>query len=243
VTAGEQQAVIAGLPVQWREIAAPGAEPGVAGTASTFGLWVLHDPDATIDAMTQEEFEQNDERMPYFGLVWPSAEALVAAVLNGPRLDGQHVLDLGCGLGLCGFAAASMGARVTFFDWEPRALEIVQASAQHQPLAPETFQCVVGDWRTPPPLGPFDRILGADVLYERRNAPAVAAFLAGHLKPGAEAWIADPGRPQAEPFLTLTDAAGLLVQSREQFPPRPDGDQITLLRLRHPDDRPPPADS
>jgi 2-polyprenyl-3-methyl-5-hydroxy-6-metoxy-1,4-benzoquinol methylase len=229
----DSQAVVAGLRVRWREIMAPGP-PGEDRSAPAFGLWVLHDPNATIDAMTQEEFDRNDERMPYFGLVWPSAEALVAAILNGPRLDGQHILDLGCGLGLCGFAAARQGARVTFFDWEPRALEIVAASATRQHLPPETFAFVVGDWRTPQPLGPFDRILGADLLYERRNAPAVAAFLAGHLKPGAEAWIADPGRPQAEPFLTLTDAAGLLVQQREQFPSRPDGDQITLLRLRRP---------
>lgn len=228
----EQQAVvIAGLRVRWREIMAPGAL-GADGATPAFGLWVLHDPDATIDALTQEEFDRNDERMPYFGLVWPSAEALVETILNGPRLDGQHVLDLGCGLGLCGFAAARQGARVTFFDWEPRALEIVAASAQRQPLPPDTFAFAVGDWRTPPPFGPFDRILGADVLYERRNGPAVAAFLAGHLKPGAEAWIADPGRPQAEPFQTLTDAAGLLVQNREQFPRCPDGGQITLLRLR-----------
>jgi 2-polyprenyl-3-methyl-5-hydroxy-6-metoxy-1,4-benzoquinol methylase len=227
---GEQESVIAGLRVRWREIAVPGAEV----PAPAFGLWLLRDPDATIDALTQEEFDQNDERMPYFGLVWPSAEALVAAVLSGPRLDGQHVLDLGCGLGLCGFAAARQGARVTFFDWEPRALEIVAASAQRQQLPADAVQCVAGDWRTPPPLGPFDLILGADLLYERRNAPAVAAFLAGHLKPGAEAWIADPGRPQAEPFLTLTEAAGLLVQSREQLPRRPDGDPITLLRLRRP---------
>jgi 2-polyprenyl-3-methyl-5-hydroxy-6-metoxy-1,4-benzoquinol methylase len=223
-------ALIGGLRVRWREIAAPGTDAAPAA----FGLWVLHDPDATIDAMTQEEFEQSDERMPYFGLVWPSAEALVAAVLNGPRLDGQHVLDLGCGLGLCGFAAASRGARVTFFDWEPRALEIVEASARRQPLPPEAFQFVVGDWRSPPQFGPFDRILGADVLYEQRNVPAVAAFLAAHLQPGADAWIADPGRPQAEPFLTLTDAAGLLVERREQLPARPDGDRITLLRLRRP---------
>lgn len=209
--------------------------PGTGDPAPAFGLWVLHDPDATIDALTQEEFDQNDERMPYFGLVWPSAEALVAAVLSGPRLDGQHVLDLGCGLGLCGFAAARQGARVTFFDWEPRALEIVAASAQRQQLPADALEFVAGDWRRPPPLGPFDRILGADVLYERRNVPAVAAFLAGHLKPGAEAWIADPGRPQAGPFLALTEAAGLLIQSRGQLPRRSDGDRITLLRLRRSD--------
>src|SRR5918992_958060 len=186
-----ERPVVAGLRLKWQTLPRPdGDEPA-------FGLWVLDDPDATLDALTQEEFDRTDERMPYFALVWAAAESLVAAVLAGPRLDGQHVLDLGCGLGACGFAAARQGARITFFDWEPRALAIVAASARKQQAPPDTFDFVVGDWRQPPAFGPFDLILGADVLYERRNAPAVATFLARHLKSGSEAWIADPGRPQA----------------------------------------------
>ena len=221
-----ERTVVAELPLTWRTIAEPGSmEPA-------FGLWVLDDPDATLDAITQEEFDRTDERMPYFAMVWASAESLVAKVLEGPRLDGQHVLDLGCGLGACGFAAAWQGARVTFFDWEPRALEIVAASAEKQQAPAGPFELVVGDWRRPPPFGPFDLILGADVLYERRNAPAVAGFLARYLKPGAEAWIADPGRPQAGPFPDLAAAAGLELVSHEILPPREHATEITLLRLR-----------
>lgn len=222
---GEKRPVAAGLTVKWRTLPGPDGEPA-------FGLWVLDDPDATLDAMTQEEFDRTDERMPYFAMVWASADSLVTAVLAGPRLDGQHILDLGCGLGPCGFAAARQGARVTFFDWEPRALEVVAASASRQPASADAFDFVVGDWRRPPPFGPFDLILGADVLYERRNAPAVAAFLADHLKPGAEAWIADPGRPQAGPFPALAEAAGLTLVSVETLPPREHATEITLLRLR-----------
>jgi 2-polyprenyl-3-methyl-5-hydroxy-6-metoxy-1,4-benzoquinol methylase len=224
----DERPVIAGLRMRWQTL------PGPDGAEAAFGLWVLDDPDATLDAITQEEFDRNDERMPYFATIWASAESLVAAVLEGPRLDGQRVLDLGCGLGACGFAAARHGARVTFFDWEPRALEIVAASASRQQAPAGTFDFVVGDWRRPPPFGRFDLILGADVLYERRNAPAVAAFLARHLKPGAEAWIADPGRPQAGPFPALAEAEGLALVSQAILPPRAHATEITLLRLRHP---------
>jgi SAM-dependent methyltransferase len=231
----DERAVIAGLRVKWHEVPGPSGdgEPGDGQHGErSIGLWVLDEPDATLDALTQEEFDRTDERMPYFAMVWPAADSLVAAVLAGPRLDGQHVLDLGCGLGPCGFAAARRGAHVTFFDWEPRALEIVAASAREQNRSPEAFELVVGDWRRPPPLGPFDRILGADLLYEQRNAPAVAAFLARHLKPGAEAWIADPGRPQADPFPALAASEGLELVSQENLPPRAHGATITLLRLR-----------
>jgi 2-polyprenyl-3-methyl-5-hydroxy-6-metoxy-1,4-benzoquinol methylase len=215
---------VGGLRLTWREL---------GDDADTrFGLWVLDDPDTMLDSLTQEEFERTDERMPYFAMVWPSADSLVARVLAGPRLNGQHVLDLGCGLGACGFAAARRGAHVTFFDWEPRAIEIVKASAGRQPVPAATFQYAVGDWREPPPLGPFDLILGADVLYEQRNAPAVAAFLAHHLMPGAEAWIADPGRPQAGQFPDLAEREGLTLIGAETLSARTDGTAITLLRLK-----------
>lgn len=231
MTADSEQAIIAGLAVRWQTLPAPSDR---GDSLPAFGLWAPADPDATIDAMTQEEFEQTDERMPYFAMVWASADSLVARVLEGPRLDGLQVLDLGCGLGPCGFAAAHLGAEVTFFDWEPRALEIVKASAARQPVPPSRFTFLVGDWRTPPLMGPFDLILGADVLYEQRNAPAVAAFLAVHLKPGAEAWIGDPGRPQAGPFPPLAEGLGLQVVSSETMPPRTHGAEITLLRVLRP---------
>jgi predicted nicotinamide N-methyase len=219
-----ERAVVAGLRLSWRQL---GDDPN-----TRFGLWVLDDPDAMLDSLTQEEFEQTDERMPYFAMVWPSADALVARVLAGPRLDGQDVLDLGCGLGACGLAAARRGARVTFFDWEPRAIEIVRASAHRQPVSPKTFAYAIGDWRQPPPFGPFDLILGADVLYEQRNAQPVATFLARHLKPGAEAWIADPGRPQAGPFPALAEREGLTLLGAGTTTAPTDGSTITLLRLK-----------
>jgi predicted nicotinamide N-methyase len=231
----DDHTVVAGLRLSWRQL---GDDP-----ATSFGLWVLDDPDAMLDDLTQEEFDRTDERMPYFALVWPSADALVARVLAGPRLDGQRVLDLGCGLGACGLAAARMGAGVTFFDWEPRAIEIVRASAARQPVADAPghqapaarFEYAVGDWRRPPPLGRFDLILGADVLYEQRNAPAVAAFLAGHLEPGAEAWIGDPGRPQAGPFPSLAASMGLEMRGEESVPSSDGKSPITILRVRRPE--------
>ena len=232
----DERPVVAGLALRWQELrAAPRDGDRADQAAVSFGLWVPEcDLDALMDELTPEEFLRSDERMPYFGAIWPAAESLVAKLLAGPRLDGKHALDLGCGLGACGFAAARRGARVTFFDWEPRALEIAAASAREQGLPPATFDFILGDWREPPPLGPFDLILGADLLYERRNAPAVAAFLARHLKPGAEAWIADPGRPHAQLFTALAREAALELLGSEVLPPQAQQPEITLLRLRRP---------
>lgn len=231
----QEHPIIGGLRLGWHTFAAPRPDEEPTDQEEVaFGLWVPDDPDITLDQITQEEFDRSNERMPYFATIWPSAESLVAEVLAGPAVDGRHALDLGCGLGPCGFAAARRCARVTFFDWEPRALEIVKASAAEQQTPAAAFDFVVGDWRDPPPFDPFDIILGADVLYERRNLLAVAGFLARHLKPGAEAWITDPGRPQAQQFPDLAKDEGLDLLDTRLLPPLAANVQITLWRLRQP---------
>jgi predicted nicotinamide N-methyase len=212
----------------------PGPKSDGADGAVAFGLWAVEDPDAVLDLVSQEEYEQTDERMPYFAMLWDSGEALAAKVLAGPSLQGHRVLDLGCGLGPCGLAAAARGGRVTFFDWEQRALEIVAASARQQPHLAERCDFVVGDWRNPPRIEPCDLILAADVLYERRNVPAVAAFLAGHLKPGAEAWVADPGRINAQHFPGLVQHEGLELLDDGILLRQANGPDVRLLRLVRP---------
>ncbi|MFM8980376.1 MAG: hypothetical protein ACKOSS_07935, partial [Planctomycetia bacterium] len=63
--------------------------------------------------------------------------------------------------------------------------------------------------------GTFDVVLGADVLYEARNAEPVAAFLAAHLAAGGEAWLADPGRLHARDFPAVAARAGLVLRATQ----------------------------
>lgn len=230
---------VAGLALEWREFRAIRSDERRAdGEPIAFGLWVLADPDALVDRVGRDAAvtinASLDEDMPYFGVVWPAAESLVAKLLTGPRLDGLRVLDLGCGLGAGGFAASRLGAHVTFLDREPRALDVVRATASEPEWRAGSPDLVVGDWRTPPPLGLFDLILGADVLYDREDGPAVALFLARHLRPGAEAWLADPGRANAERFPAAARDAGLELVRTERLPTREGQPDVRLLRLRRP---------
>ena len=50
--------------------------------------------------------------------------------------------------------------------------------------------------------------MAADVLYERRNAPALADLVPGLLTPGGEAVFADPRRKDAPLFLELMEEGG-----------------------------------
>jgi 2-polyprenyl-3-methyl-5-hydroxy-6-metoxy-1,4-benzoquinol methylase len=199
------------------------------------GLYVPVSPDDLLAAIDEEAERQAEERLPYYGTLWPAGEALAHHLLpetsktskTSKTLEGVHVLDLGCGLGVVGLAAARQGARVTFVDWEERGLELVRASAQAQGLVPEAL--VVADWRARGTIGLFGRIFAADVLYEVRNVAAVAGFLARHLEPGGEAWLADPGRVPAERFEAALGGAGLELRSKAPLSYRPRGIQVDLF--------------
>ena len=78
-------------------------------------------------------------------------------------------------------------------------------------------------------------MIGADLLYEERNGPALAALLPRILRPGAQALIADPRRPHADGLLTPLVAAGWAHDLREVRRHRTAG----RIRARHPS---PPAD-
>lgn len=205
----------------------------VAVGAHALSLYTLPDPDALLDDLTQEGFDASDGRMPYFATLWPSALALAQHVLTSPGAwVGRRVLDLGCGLGLVGLAALARGASVTFLDWEPDAVALAVASAWAEGHG--AVEGVVADWRSPPLLPVFDTVLAADVLYEERNGPAVAAFLAAHLPaPPAEgeALVVDPGRRHAAAFPDDLAACGLVVVETRALPPAGEAQTPALFRI------------
>ncbi|MEQ9093471.1 MAG: methyltransferase domain-containing protein [Miltoncostaeaceae bacterium] len=156
---------------------------------------VAHPPSA--EALIDEEAYAIDERLPYWADLWPSAHVL-AAHLAGRDLAGVRVLELGCGIGLPAVCAAHGGARVLATDWYQEALTFTRRNAEANGVEVETL---LVDWRRPPAAladaGPFDLIVGADVLYEQRNGVALAPLVASLAEPGCEVVIADPRRPHS----------------------------------------------
>ncbi|HEX4109781.1 MAG TPA: methyltransferase domain-containing protein [Solirubrobacteraceae bacterium] len=149
------------------------------------------------EALIDEHAFEEDEFLPYWAELWPSGLALARA-LDGRALNGARVLELGCGLGLPSLVAARAGGRVLASDWSLGALSLLQRNASENELAVET---VAADWAAPEPLtarAPFDLVLAADVLYERRSIPLLLDLLP---RLGRCVWLADPGRATAEGFL------------------------------------------
>lgn len=150
----------------------------------------------SAEALLDEEAFEHEEFLPYWAELWASGEALAHAVAERD-VEGLRVVELGCGLALPSLAAALGGARVFATDWSPDAIALARENALRNELELET---AVVRWSEPEPLverAPWDLVLAADVLYERRNVDELLALL---LKLGKEVLIADPGRPHAKTF-------------------------------------------
>ncbi|MFL5913862.1 MAG: class I SAM-dependent methyltransferase [Gaiellaceae bacterium] len=158
-------------------------------------LTLLRPPSA--DDLIDEEAFDADEFMPYWAELWPSGVAL-ARVVGERDLTGERVLELGAGLGLPSLAAALRGADVLATDWAQEAVALLRKNAARNGIALRTERV---RWDDPGLLlaeAPWDVVLGADLLYEERNAKLLLELLP---RLGGEILLAEPGRPAADAFL------------------------------------------
>ncbi|MAG36873.1 MAG: methyltransferase type 12 [Dehalococcoidia bacterium] len=164
------------------------------------------DPDSLIDVIPPND----DDRLPYWAQLWPSGQVLAEAILTAAAFDGQRVLELGCGLGLTAAAALVAGADLLAVDCEPDALDFAAYNAQM--LAGVPLYSRLGNWRGPDPIAwlepPFDVVLAADVLYERRDVAPLADLVPRLLSPGGWLWLAEPRREAGGLFVKLLRGAG-----------------------------------
>ncbi len=181
------------------------------------GVQIARPADAA-GLIDEDAFDQRDEFLPYWAELWPSARRL-AAVVAESDVVGLRVLELGCGLGLPAIAAARGGADVLATDWAPEAIDATIENVRRNGVS---MRCAVVDWRTAQSLvdeAPFDRVLAADVLYERRHVAPLAELVRAL---NSELWLADPGRPELQAFLdalTGWETAELAPGVRRLRPP------------------------
>ena len=196
----------------------------------TFRLWTPAEPDAVLEACAGAPGGGDH----YWATLWPVGETFAARLLTESFPPGTRVLELGCGAGLAGLATAAAGAEMTATDLQPRAVALAAANAAANGLRIATRGL---DWRDPPALSAeqrFDRVIGADLLYQPDLHAALLDTLAATVAEGGEAVLADPGRSVAAAFLHAAADAGWRTRiedeaGRELWRPRVAGHQVFRL--------------
>jgi predicted nicotinamide N-methyase len=172
-----------------------------------------------------------DGTEPYWAYLWPSARALARVVGGLPDLTGKRVLDLGCGLGAGGLAAAARGADVVLADRVPQAVTLAERNAALNGLR---VRGLVLDWNTPPAeLGQFDGIVAADVFYGDGMLSGVVRFIKGHLARDGLALLTDPMRVMPAGVGGAARLRGLDTHAVELVPGQTMTGGVTLYQLRH----------
>ena len=158
-------------------------------------LRLMRPPQA--DALIDEKAFDEEEFLPYWAELWPSGVEL-AKVVAGLPLRGVRVLEIGAGLGLPSLSAALGGADVLATDWAADAVELLRGNAERNGISMRVERV---RWDDPAPLlrgSPWEVVLGADLLYEQRNAEQLLELLP---RLGGDLLLAEPGRPFASAFL------------------------------------------
>jgi predicted nicotinamide N-methyase len=163
----------------------------------------------SAEALLDEEAFDHEEFLPYWAELWGSGEELSEEIAERD-VSGLRVVELGCGLALPSLTAAVGGAHVLATDWAPDAIELVRENARRNKLE---LEAEVVRWSEPRVLlerAPWDLVLAADVLYERRNVDELLELLP---RLGDTVLLAEPGRPHAQAFFERAAGPWRMEQS------------------------------
>jgi predicted nicotinamide N-methyase len=203
----------------------------IAVAGRRFAITVVRDTNALLESIHAEEFAR-DERLPYWAELWTSSLELARWSLKGGVGRGMRVLELGCGLGLVGIAAARAGGHVTMTDYEPDALAFARLNAADnlpQPSHGDGIRVAMLDWRDLYRGEQYGLVLGSDIVYDRSVFEPLLRCLQECLAPGGRAVMTDPDRAVGRAFLELAAQSGFDVTT-VAVPTVRRGRTVTVLR-------------
>jgi predicted nicotinamide N-methyase len=205
-----------------------------------FSFTRVADPDRVLDEVAEEEDrrerlggERHEDplHLPYWAELWDSAGGIGQHLAKDrSAIANSSVLDLGCGQGLAGCTAAALGAHVVFADLEAPALLFARLNSL--PFAPRVRTRRL-NWQRDRLDERFDLILGADILYERKQWEYLEPFWRSHLNRDGRVLLGEPGRQTGDLFVEWIGLQGWwLERFEEPVPTRDKPIRIFQLTMR-----------
>ncbi len=159
--------------------------------------------DSLIDAI------DDLKHMPYGFLIWESSIGLARHLAPG-MVAGRSVLELGCGVGISGMVAQSLGGIVSQTDHQPGVLRLAEHNAAQNGI--EGINRFIDDWSDWKHRERYDIILGADILYERAMHFHLKNIFRRNLAPGGAVLLSDPGRSQSMDLMLEMESNGWNIE-------------------------------
>ncbi|MDM4013850.1 class I SAM-dependent methyltransferase [Roseiconus lacunae] len=152
---------------------------------------VASDPDAMlVEACERQDAGEEGVIDPFWATTWRAAAGL-DRFLQSIDVKGKSILELGCGTGHVGIAAAIRGADVVLTDGVEDPLHLVRMSSY-----PVRSRCQIQRLRFGQDELPerFPILLGSDVTYLRQLWPELLECIEQHLAPDGVVFLSDPCR-------------------------------------------------
>lgn len=179
-----------------RRVAWHWLETTVAG--QPWRIATASDPDGMLlDACRRQDAGESGVIDPFWATTWRAADGL-DQFLESRDLHGTRVLELGCGTGRAGLAAALRGSHVTLTDGVSDPLLLVKLTTLPVRERCEIRRLRFGEDRLAEPMFPI--ILGSDITYSRDLWPKLDVCLRHHLALGGEVFLSDPFRSISTEF-------------------------------------------
>ena len=158
---------------------------------------------------------EGPDEPPYWQEIWPASIAAARTLTRLRCRPGTRVLDLGCGLGLPGMAAAMAGCDVTFADLQTDALSFVRWNlAILAPGAKAEFLRI--DWSRDVVGGQFDMLILSDVSYRPVHHLALWRHIESCLDTDGVVLHCDPERREASGFVAALQQRLHTVETRSR---------------------------
>ena len=129
------------------------------------------------------------DNFPLWAKIWEASGVLASYLTGLPPNPMKTMLEIGCGLGMVGIAAARTGHRITMTELNPDALNFARANV----LANDCPQIPIErlDWNAPHLDGRFDTIVGSETVYKTEDIDGLEAMFDRYLNPGGTIILAE----------------------------------------------------
>lgn len=186
----------------------------ISGTV--FRVERVRNLDDLVDKVSDELFAE-DERLPYWAELWPSALALSEYIVHkAPHFSDKKILELGCGLGLTSLALEyCKPALLLATDYEEAALEQTRKNFLLNKFKIPELSLL--DWREPKIMGTYDLIVASDIAYEQRFFEPLTQLFKKYLKKDGLIILAEPNRVVARSFFGKLILNGFKYSFDERF--------------------------